>query len=435
MANEKRKSTASNQEAPRKTGKKKKKNSPVRIVIKVLLVLFLLVLLAFLFVLGRFVYKEFTTEDPPFVSPEMDYESTAKDLLPKVSYYMIGVMGESSTDPLEMLSLVCVDKEKDTVDVLQLPATTYIGKTEGWDVTTFDTVWSSPMPLLWCDSCRHRVLDAAEIDKDNVHIPCGHTATTKKGSASGNLIDIFNDQYSMPVDAFFLFPQKAFVEMVNAVGGVDVNLTEKLKVGDVTYDKGVQTLSGEAALYYALEADYKDTPATDLKRMLYQRQVFTALFQRLTAMSEAELLDEVFDPIMGSSTPIRVDNLAQGRQALLAGMSDKTAEDTDYEAAMSAMIAGMSDWQLSNMRYHILPGEAAKNGSQHVYSVHTEDLLTLLNAHFNPYGKEIGIEDLAISEVRNSKESDTQTATWDTIAVSQDGLLEEEPEETDENEE
>ncbi len=425
MANEKRKTGASNQEAPRKTGKKKKKTSPVRIVIKVLLVLFLLVLLAFLVVLGRYVYKEFTTDEAPIAPPNMDYESTDKSQLSKVSYYMIGVMGEKSTDPLEMLSLVCLDKDKKTVDVLQLPVSAYLGKTEGWDVTTFGAVWASPQPLTWCDLCRHRVLDAAEIDENKVHIPCGEVVTTKKGSSSGNLIDIFNDQYSMPVDAFFLFPQKAFVKMVNAVGGVDVDLAEKLKVDDVTYPKGVQTLSGEAALYYAVEYGYKDTPATDLKRLIYQRQVFTALFQRLTARSADVLLDEVFDPVMSGATPIRVDNLAQGREALLAGISNKTAENTDYEEAMSELIAALADWELANMRYHILPGEAAKNGSQHIYSVHAEDLLALLNTHFNPYGEELGIEDLAITEVRNSKESDTQTVTWDTIAIAQDGSLEE----------
>ena len=98
---------------------------------------------------------------------------------------------------------------------------------------------------------------------------------------------------------------------------------------------------------------------------------------------------------------------------------------------MSALIAGMADWQLTNMRYHVLPGEAAKNGTQHIYSVHAEDLLALLNGHFNPYGVEMGIEDLEISEVRNSKESDTQTATWDTVTVPQDGSLEE----TDESDE
>ena len=425
MANDNRKTGASNREAPRKTGKKKKKASPVRIIIKVLLVLFLAVLLTFLFVLGRYVYNQFTTEEAPLPAPGVDYESTDKSLISKVSYYMIGVMGESSTDPLEMLSLVCVDKAEKTVDVLQLPVSTFLGKTEGWDVTTFGAVWASPQLLTWCDLCRHRVLDAAEIDENNVHISCGEIVTTKKGSSSENLIDIFNDQYGMPVDAFFLFPQKAFTKMVNAVGGVDVKLDEKLKVDDVTYPKGVQTLSGEAALYYALEYGYKDTPATDLKRLTYQRQVFTALFQRLTALSAEDLLDEVFDPIMSGSAPIRVDNLAQGRESLLAGMSNKTAEYTDYEEAMSVMIAAMADWDLANMRYHILPGEAAKNGSQHVYSVHAVDLLTLLNTHFNPYGEELGIEDLAISEVRNSTESDTQTVTWDTIAIAQDGSLEE----------
>lgn len=411
--------------------KKKKKSSPAKLVIKILLAVFLVMLLVFLFVVGRYVYSYFQTDDGSDTRVPVDYETTAEEDIAKVSYYLVGLMGESSTDPLEMLSLLCFDKKAGTLDVLQLPVDTYLGKTEGWNVTTLAAAWSSPKELTWCDICRKRVFEP-EMGENNTHSICGEPLTTKKGSATENLIDLCNDQYSMPVDAFFILPQKALVELVDKVGGVDVTLSDSLTVGDVKYKKGVQTLSGEAALHYAVSADYKSTPATDLTRLVHQRQVFTALFMRLTALSETELHDKVIDPVMSGSTPIRVNETVQGREAMMVGISKESAEDVDYEQAICILLQGLGKLELTDMQYHILPGETAKVSSKQVYSVHKAELLTLLSEQFNPYGQPISETDLGITEVKNSGKSDLKTTSWDKVAPQQQGVIEESSEEAEE---
>ncbi len=407
--------------------KKKKKNSPVKLVIKILLAVFLVMLLVFLFVVGRYLYSYFVTDDGSNIKVPVEYDTTAEEDVAKVSYYLVGLMGESSTDPLEMVSLVCFDKKAGTVDVLQMPVSSYLGKTEGWSVTTLAAAWSDPRPLTWCEKCRQRVFEP-EVGEGNTHTVCGETLTEKKGSATENMIDMCNDQYSMPVDAFFILPQKALVKLVDAVGGVDVKLDAEIKVNDVRYKKGVQTLSGEAALYYAVSADYKSTPATDITRMQHQRQVFTALFVRMAAMSEEELHDEVIDPVMSSSTPIRVTETTRGLKAMLSGISSKSADAVDYEEAMTILIQEMGKRELTDMQYHILPGEVAKVSSQNVYSVHKAELLTLLTEQFNPYGQPIAETDLGITEVKNSGKADVKTATFDTVVAPQEGVIQKESE-------
>ena len=413
--------------APRK---KKKKTSPAKLVIRILLVLFLVMLLVFLFVVGQYLYTYFFRNEEVIPSVPIDYETTADEDVEKVSYYLVGLMGESSTDPLEMLSLLCFDKKAGTLDVLQIPVSTYLGETEGWDITTFGAAWSDPKPLTWCNKCRKRVF-APEVGADGVHTVCGETLTTKKGSSTENLIDMCNEQYSMPVDAFFILPQQALVKLVDRVGGVDVELSSSITVNDVKYSKGVQTLSGEAALYYAVSANYKSTPATDLVRLEHQRQVFTALFLRMAAMSDEELHDDVIDPVMSGSTPIRVNETSQGRHAMIAGVSKESAESIDYEQAICILLKALGKLELKDMQYHILPGESAKASSAQVYSVHADALLTLLSEQFNPYGREITSADLKVTELKNSGKSDTKTASWDTIAPDQQGVIEEESSEED----
>ena len=414
--------------APRK---RKKKLTPVKLTIRILLAVFLVMLLVFLFVVGRYVYSYFKTDDNSGTVAPIDHETTAEGELSKVSYYLVGVMGKTSADPLSAISLVCFDKKAGTLDVLQMPVSTYLGKTDGWDVTTLDAVWSDPQPLPWCDKCRKRVY-APEVAEGNTHSVCGEKLTTKKGSASENLIDIFNDQYSMPVDAFFIMPQAALMRMVDAVGGVTVESDIAFTAGDTKYKKGTQTLTGEAALQYALTEGYSSTPETDLTRMLRQRQVFAALLNRMLSLSEKDLLDKVIDPVMSSSTPIRVSETLLSRKAMMAGLSRASADNADNEDAMCALIGGIGKLEKENMQYHLLPGGSTKNGSKKVYTVQKEALKTLLTEHFNPYGQPIGDADLAVSELTTSAKPDTKTASFASAAPAQEAALTEESSGTNE---
>ena len=54
----------------------------------------------------------------------------------RVAYYLFGLFGEDETKDLEMLSLVCYDKDAKTVHVMQIPTSTYLGETDKWVVPT-----------------------------------------------------------------------------------------------------------------------------------------------------------------------------------------------------------------------------------------------------------------------------------------------------------
>ena len=109
---------------------------------------------------------------------------------------------------------------------------------------------------------------------DGKHTYCGHEVTEKAGSASGGLISIFNEQYAMPVEQFLSAaaggPSSSWWILVD---GVDVQIDSKQKLGGITYEPGVQTLGGQAALEYVLQKD--KGVGGDIDRLLRQRRVMT----------------------------------------------------------------------------------------------------------------------------------------------------------------
>lgn len=146
-----------------------------------------------------------------------------------MAYFAFGLMGATATDPTELLSLVCYDKQAKTIRILEIPMDTYLGDSDLFAVKKTSEVWGNPKPVIWCEYEAKRVY--SDEVADGKHTYCGHEVTEKAGSASGGLISIFNEQYAMPVDNFFLLPQEALVKLVDLVDGVDVQIDSKQKLG------------------------------------------------------------------------------------------------------------------------------------------------------------------------------------------------------------
>lgn len=402
------------------TSRKKKKNSAGRIVVIVLLIILILVSLAFIIVVGKTIYESLASpgENKPEVALS-SYVTTPDDAVDKVSYYVVGILGEEDTGEMAALSLVCYDKQAKALQVLQIPVASYLGTGGDWAVTKVGQVYGNPKPLDWCITCR-RAIPAAEI-QDGRHTICGTNITQNTGSATQNLIQVFNEQYGMAVDNFFLIPQEGFVKLVNLVGGIDVDLEAAMTVDDIEYKKGVQTLDGDAALQYAVSFNYKNTPDSDVERMIRQRKVFTALFQRLTASSMEKLDDEIFSPLMGGSTPIRMNTDTSALSRLLIDPSNRELEDMTPGTALATLFRDLAEVPLSNVSFYVMPGESGKAGSDTVYSIHKADLAALLQESFNPYGEAISADSLQVTELNNSKETDTRKQTMEELQVAQSG--------------
>ncbi|MDD3693595.1 MAG: LCP family protein [Oscillospiraceae bacterium] len=369
-------------------------------VIIFILVTIILSMLTFLIVGGIQVYRV-------IVSPRgnvEDVQLTSHDKTPpkyagSVAYYVLGLLGEQITDPTEMLSIMCWDKKQNTLNILQLPQDTYLGETGQWAVRRAADVWGNPKPLDWCTTCRRQV-EPTEIE-DGKHVAvCRTTITKMPGSASQDLCDVFNDLLGLPVDGYFLFPQQALVKLVNLLGGIDIDLESAISVNNIDYKKGIQTLDGDGALYYALNR--KSGIDGDIDRLVRQRKVFVALFQRLASKSKSSLTNSYIVPLMNGSTPLRSDfNRTQ----------------------MVDLIVEMNGLAPSSMTAYILPGRTARVGGKTYFAPHPDSLLSLLNESFRPYGGAITKDKIIAKELGSGNVSNTRRQVLSEIAVEQSGIV------------
>lgn len=396
-----RESTAS---PSRKRKKKKKKLSRAALIIICMIVLFVIVFLVFAAVLANYIFQAmFVTpvdkNDP--ITPH-EYDVTPVEQQDEVAYYLFGILGENEGDDTAMVSVVCHDKKKNTVNVLELPEATYIETSDAWVVDTLGAVFSNPKNLDWCETCAKRVY-APEINEGETatHTVCGSEIKWKKGSAVGGLIDFVNDQLALPVDEYFLLPSEAITVLVDAVGGVDIELDSARTLNDEYYEAGVQTLNGAAAQDYVTE--YDGSISSDIVRMTRQRQVFGALLTRVYRLDAQTRLEDVVEVVQDSSDAIR------------------TECDVD---AIAAILEELAVAGVKGTTVQMLPGESTVDSDgDTVFTAHKTELLNIINTDFIPYGTKISQADLLIPELVNLSAGDTRKNTLDAYVVDQTGKL------------
>ncbi|MBH0161871.1 LCP family protein [Fictibacillus sp. 26RED30] len=95
------------------------------------------------------------------------------------------------------------------------------------------------------------------------------------------------------IDYYVKVNMESFREIVNAVGGVEVNNPFSFSDGGYTFPKGFQKLNGKEALAYS-RMRYKD-PKGDLGRNDRQRQVITSIIDKGARVSSITKFDNIID--------------------------------------------------------------------------------------------------------------------------------------------
>ena len=327
-----------------------------------------------------------------------------------------------------MVAVLCLDRKAKSASVVQMPVTTYVDKKNGFATNSLGDIWAKPMPEKFCSVCRIKVTDeeldgkkhAAKIVVNGKEKVCGAVVENKIGSSSNDLIRVMNTQYGLPIDNFVVIPREGLVELIDALDGIEVNLSKKTTLAGLSYDKGVQTLSGKAAVAYAITYNYKSTPSSDRERMLRQRQVFAGLLQRLADAkmddlykwnSRDEVATGVFADLMLGTNPIRFNTTSFGKARLL-NISDSRAENMKLSEAIARFAKDMSNVSAEKFTFSILPGEATKSGSTTVYSVNKAQVITLLNEQMNPYGLTLDKTTVNVPQlIKKPSKANLQTAT------------------------
>lgn len=387
-------------------------------------------------------FNLFHTESGPSLTAEelVTYTVTPDSMSKKVSYFALGVTGEKSTDSMDMVAVMCFDHKAETISVIQLPVTTYLGKNNGFSASVVGDVWKKPTPISFCSDCHNNV--AEEDIADNKHtalavdgLPCGGEIVKQTGSSSSDLARVFNEQYGLPIDNYVVIPREGLAMLIDGMGGVDINLSKKTTLDGKTYDAGVQTLTGQAAVTYAITYNYKNTPESDRERMLRQREVLAALIQRfasaeledLYAMDKnTEATSGVFASLMLSDVPVRFNTSSFGKAQLLNESIGKV-ENMKLSEAISRFALKVGKVPLENISFSILPGQKIVDGTAKYYSVNQAQTVELLNQQMNPYGLVLDDTTVLVPQLATRTDKvDWETQTLAELAQPQTGNLNEE---------
>lgn len=106
-------------------------------------------------------------------------------------------------------------------------------------------------------------------------------------------MDTVESFLNTPIDYYIKVNMESFKDIVNAVGGVEVNNTKAFEDGGYTFPEGHIELNGDEALSYS-RMRYKDTKG-DLGRNDRQRQIITSIINKGARVSSITKFDNILD--------------------------------------------------------------------------------------------------------------------------------------------
>ncbi len=186
----------------------------------------------------------------------------------------------------------------------------------------------------------------------------------------------------IPVDHYVTVDLRAFVELVDAIDGVDFDIPVDMDYDDpyqdlhIHFKAGPRHLTGEEALQvvrWRQNNDGSGYATADIGRIGTQQAFLTAVAKQTLQLSKLDKVRELAGIFQKRvDTDLKLSNLIWlGEQALTIGSG--------------------------NVAFHTLPGDGAgwyKGGSYYVLD--PEGTLELINTYFNPYERELTLEDMDI---------------------------------------
>ncbi len=184
------------------------------------------------------------------------------------------------------------------------------------------------------------------------------------------------DQLSIPLDHYVNINMDGFINVVDAVGGVEIDVQESFTLEGVTFRPGLQTLDGLKAEKFVRERYHRS--GGDIGRISAQRQFLAALFKKFKGISMSEVTRLVPILMQEVTTDLRVGTVLELAPEVLALNTD-------------------------NISFYTLPGEGATaSNGQSVWTIHKEVAAGMLNEHFRPYSDPVPADKLRMQELRNS---------------------------------
>jgi len=215
-------------------------------------------------------------------------------------------------------------------------------------------------------------------------------ATDKNGN-----IDALKKEITMllgiNIDRFVMVNMSAFEELIDAIGGVKIDVKQDMHYEDpyqnlsIHISKGLQTLDGEDCVgFLRYRSGYANG---DLGRIEAQQQFISALMEKL-------------------KSPSIISKIPSLAEIVVANMETNLTVQDIIWFAQEALNVDLS----TNMQTHTMPGKSmwVYTGKQWLsYYVPDEaGILTMVNAYFNPYDTEVTADMLELIDPNSMKMSE-----------------------------
>ena len=318
--------------------KKRKKTLKEKILLIVSIVLIVISILAIIFV--RIWYskplekQKGTTYDFKTNSNHIDDVFVSSDK--QINFLIVGV--DASESLSDVIMVVSVDVINKTAEVLQIARDSYVGETSTGKINSI------------------------------YNFQQGEYEKLKPVERS---IKVIYEQFQIPIDYYAVITLEAFRNTVDAIGGIPINLPDKLRIdNNNVLPAGQQTLNGKTAeMFVRNRHSYAEG---DIGRVKAQRLFLASALKKVKGIGLTTIVHDVIPQIKDQLT----SNMTVGEMANFANL--------------------LFDIDMKNVRIHIVPGEAKTINRQSVYCMHADDTADLLNEYFRPYSNDVPVDKLKI---------------------------------------
>lgn len=367
--------SASNVRRPRR----KKRRNKARIIINVvasLVLVFSILMLSATVVLGMRPLDETEKETGENLEELVFSEHT------DVSYVL--VVGLDKSESLTDIVLVaCIDHERNTMSLLQIPRDTFIGT----DVPTckINAVYNNP-----------------------------REGESKINALRRRIYSCFG----IPLDHYVIFTLEGFRNVIDAMGGVAINIEQETGIRIENHEEGTATVIGPGEVLLNgwmaegfVRKRYQTLPGEtgyglgDISRIQQQRVFYAAVAKKLKAMNLGEMLKIATSCYDQVTTSMSISEMLAYA---------KEVQQIDMENMIVKSVPG----QFSNYNAGRINGNVALS----YFSVRKDDYVSMFNEYFNPYGTQLMAGSISIPELHKILgESDTGSVVTDGGTLGQIG--------------
>ena len=257
----------------------------------------------------------------------------------------------------DILMVVCFDNKDQTASILQIPRDLYIGS----DVPTgkINAVYSNPRP--------------------------GETSINA-------LMRRLNDDLGIPIDKFIVINVASFRNIIDAVGGITMDVPQKLTIYDLgdhlwhTLEPGTQTLDGDLAEGYI--RDRMNYSEGDIGRETADRLFYAAFAKKIMEMTPTQMISVAVSCYQDVTTNFTLDEI----QAY----------------AMAVRHIPTSQIRIFGMPGVSPPGDITPPGLHEAlsyFSIYKQQYVDMMNEWFDPFQThQLTVDDLQITELIDPSE-------------------------------